>query len=133
MTQAFELKEFCVLGVQPAEDLDAFEELLSELDADLKPSGILQQDIVETIAALVWRRQNPEIFRYAARLYKHYGTKFEIPDPLLRKVTIREYLAALEREESTPYAIEPTCSKLHVPSQLTKRSVHHRLQQPLRM
>ena len=51
----------------PGEDPAAFKKLRQDLIADLNPNGPLEEDIVATIARVVWRKQNLETFRIAER------------------------------------------------------------------
>ena len=44
--------------VLPGENSVEFEQLHGSLIAELTPSGSLEEDIVATIAGLVWRKQN---------------------------------------------------------------------------
>jgi hypothetical protein len=52
----------------PGEDEADFKKLCDEVIAELKPSGALECDIVDTIAWLLWRKQNMGIFRAAEQL-----------------------------------------------------------------
>jgi hypothetical protein len=49
----------------PGEDPDEFEKLRKSLIADVAPAGPLEEDIVATIARLVWRKQNLSSYRLA--------------------------------------------------------------------
>ena len=49
----------------PGEDPAAFEKFHEQLTAELAPAGPLEQDIVGSMARLVWRRQNLATFRTA--------------------------------------------------------------------
>jgi hypothetical protein len=49
----------------PGEDPAAFEKLHERLTAELAPAGPLEQNIVGSMARLVWRRQNLATFRIA--------------------------------------------------------------------
>jgi hypothetical protein len=79
--------------ILPGEDSAAFEKLHRELIAELLPNGALEHDVVETIARLVWRKQNLATFRLAelarkhrdAIRYEHVATvdKKYGPDPML--------------------------------------------------
>ena len=57
--------------ILPGEDSAAFEKLHRELIAELLPNGALEHDVVETIARLVWRKQNLATFRLAELARKH--------------------------------------------------------------
>ncbi len=49
----------------PGEDSAAFKKLHSQVVADLAPTGPLEDDIVESIARLLWRKQNLSTYRLA--------------------------------------------------------------------
>ena len=49
----------------PGEDPATFEKLYSDLTAELGPVGRLEEDIVASIARLVWRKQNLSTYRLA--------------------------------------------------------------------
>jgi hypothetical protein len=53
-------------AVLPGEDKAEFEKLHRDLIAELTPNGLLEDDIVATMAHLIWRKQNLETFRIAA-------------------------------------------------------------------
>jgi hypothetical protein len=52
-------------GILPGEDPAAFKKLHHKLIAELRPIGALEDDIVGTIARLLWRKQNLATFRVA--------------------------------------------------------------------
>jgi hypothetical protein len=52
----------------PGENKADREKLRREIVADLKPSGALEEDIIEIIAWLMWRKKNMGIFVYAEHL-----------------------------------------------------------------
>jgi hypothetical protein len=56
---------YSALGLLPGEDPAAFEKLHKGLIAELAPNGPLEEDIVLTIARLVWRKQNLGTFQRA--------------------------------------------------------------------
>ena len=49
----------------PGENPRAFEKLHRDLIAEFRPTGPLEKDIVETLARLVWRKQNLSTLRIA--------------------------------------------------------------------
>lgn len=49
----------------PGEDEAAFKKLHNDLIAEFAPAGPLEEDIVETIARLLWRKQNLLTYRLA--------------------------------------------------------------------
>ena len=56
---------YAATGLLPGEDRVAFEKLHRDLIAELAPNGAMENDIVATIARLVWRKQNLSTFRIA--------------------------------------------------------------------
>jgi hypothetical protein len=56
---------YAATAVLPGENRAAFEKLHRRLIADLTPDGPLEEDAVETIARLLWRKQNLATFRKA--------------------------------------------------------------------
>jgi hypothetical protein len=56
---------YAATGLLPGEDRVAFEKLHRDLIAELAPNGAMEDDIVATIARLVWRKQNLSTFRIA--------------------------------------------------------------------
>src|SRR6516165_5355105 len=61
---------FCATGLLPGEDRAAFEQLQEKLVADFRPDGPLEDDVVVTIARLLWRKQNLHTFRAAEHARK---------------------------------------------------------------
>src|SRR5262245_10300743 len=62
---------FSATALLPGEDENAFRELHQKLIAELAPVGALEDDIVATIARLVWRKQNLATLRIAAVAREH--------------------------------------------------------------
>jgi hypothetical protein len=60
---AFKHGAYSATAVLPGEDEDAFRALHQKIIAELAPVGPLEDDIVASIARLVWRKQNLEILR----------------------------------------------------------------------
>jgi hypothetical protein len=58
---------YCATDVLPGESAAAFERLKKDLIAELMPNGALEDDIVKTLARLVWRKQNLATFDAAQR------------------------------------------------------------------
>ena len=57
-------------GLLPGEDAAAFKKLHDDLSAEFVPVGPLEEDIVETMARLVWRKQNLQTYRLAGMAEK---------------------------------------------------------------
>jgi hypothetical protein len=58
--------------VLPGESRAEFEKLYRNLIAEFAPSGVLEDDIVMTIARLVWRKQNLATLHIAERAQSHH-------------------------------------------------------------
>ncbi len=56
---------YSTMGILPGENPAEFEKLHRDLVAELGPDGVLENDIVATMARLVWRKKNLETFRIA--------------------------------------------------------------------
>jgi hypothetical protein len=57
----------------PGEDVTEFERLHRGIIAEFCPNGPLEEDIVLTMAGLVWRKNNLQIVRAAARAWHRYN------------------------------------------------------------
>jgi hypothetical protein len=58
---------YCASDVLPGESAAAFEKLKKDIVDELAPNGPLEDDIVKTLARLVWRKQNLGTFNVAQR------------------------------------------------------------------
>jgi hypothetical protein len=69
------LKHACyaATAVLPGENRAAFEKLHRRLIVDLTPEGPLEENAVETIARLLWRKQNLATFRKAELARKRHA------------------------------------------------------------
>jgi hypothetical protein len=56
---------YAATAILPGEDPAAFEKLHKDLVAELGPNGALEDDIVATVARLIWRKKNLATFRIA--------------------------------------------------------------------
>jgi hypothetical protein len=56
---------YSTMGLLPGESSAEFEKLHKDLLADLAPDGALENDVVLTVARLLWRKQNLSTFRTA--------------------------------------------------------------------
>ena len=62
---------FSATAILPGEDPAAFRELHQQVIADLAPNGALEDDIVATIARLLWRKKNLATLRIAELALEH--------------------------------------------------------------
>jgi hypothetical protein len=61
---------YSALGLLPGESSAEFERLHKDLVEELAPRGPLEEDIVSTLARLLWRKQNRSTFRTAELVRK---------------------------------------------------------------
>jgi hypothetical protein len=64
---------YAATAILPGENRADFEKLHRALIAELAPAGALEDDIVATIARLVWRKQNLATFRIAELARRRYS------------------------------------------------------------
>jgi hypothetical protein len=91
---AFKHGAYSATAVLPGEDEDAFRELHQKIIAELAPVGALEEDLVGTIARLLWRKQNLPILRIVEFARQH-GVEFQADKPFFRM----ERLVDQTREE----------------------------------
>src|SRR5690348_5272175 len=63
---------YSALALLPGEDKTAFEKLHQDVMAELSPNGLLEEDAVETITALVLRKKNLHTLHKAQLARNHY-------------------------------------------------------------
>jgi hypothetical protein len=80
---AFKHGAYSATAVLPGEDEDAFRELHQKIIAELAPVGALEEDLVGTIARLLWRKQNLAILRMVEFAREH-GVEFRAERPSFR-------------------------------------------------
>jgi hypothetical protein len=81
---------YAAATILPGEDRAEFEKLHEQLTAELGPSGVLEEDIVATIARLAWRKQNLATLLRAQRAQSRYAEIIsEKFDALSPDVTIK--------------------------------------------
>ena len=61
------------ISILPGEDQAEFEKLHEQLTAELRPTGVLEKDIVANMARLVWRRQHLATLLRAQRAQSRYA------------------------------------------------------------
>ena len=80
---AFKYGAYSATAVLPGEDEDAFRELHQKIIAELAPVGALEEDLVGTIARLLWRKQNLAILRIVEFARQH-GVELRAERPSFR-------------------------------------------------
>jgi hypothetical protein len=91
---------YSATAVLPGESQAEFEKLHRGLVAELIPSGVLEDDIVMTIARLVWRKQNLTTLRIAERAQSRRAKILREKEEDLEPARfISEEEAAEDREE----------------------------------
>src|SRR5215467_15207473 len=77
---------YSATALLPGESPAEFEKLHGSLIAEFAPSGVLEDDIVMTMARLVWRKQNLTTLRIAERVQARRAAivdeKLEVSFPL---------------------------------------------------
>lgn len=63
---------YSAIGILPGENAAEFEKQHRDLIAELSPNGALENDIVATMARLVWRKKHLETFRIAELARSRY-------------------------------------------------------------
>jgi hypothetical protein len=97
-------------GLLAGEDPARFEKLHRDLVAEFSPSGALEEDIVWTMARLLWRKHHMEIVRAAQRAWACYDRiesrrRNELCKEILRSYTITNDLPP-EVENELRQAVE---------------------------
>ena len=80
---AFKHGAYSATAVLPGEDEDAFRELHQKIISELAPVGALEEDLVGTIARLLWRKQNLAILRIVEFAREH-GVELRAERPFFR-------------------------------------------------
>ena len=80
---AFKHGAYSATAVLPGEDEDAFRELHQKIIAELAPVGALEEDLVGTIARILWRKQNLAVLRMVEFAREH-GVEFRAERPSFR-------------------------------------------------
>jgi hypothetical protein len=82
----------------PGEDKAAFEKLHNDLIAEFDPSGRLEEDIVHTMARIVWRKQNLITYRLVEQVNSRYWQISEKFFPTRENPLLAALSAADERD-----------------------------------
>ena len=100
---------YSATAVLPGEDLAAFKKLHQECIAHYAPVGPLEDDVVATMARLLWRKQNLATFRLAELALEYEGAirKEKLPTPL----EIGEFGVLPGRREAALQATEDQARK----------------------
>jgi hypothetical protein len=116
---------YAATGILPGENSAEFEKLHRDLIAELGPNGALENDVVATMARLVWRKKNLETFRIAELARSRYaqimrervpedkidypehtfGTVIEKVDPAVREAAIRAAVDQARKELGDAYGL----------------------------
>jgi hypothetical protein len=99
-----------VLGLLPGESSTEFEQLHKRVIEEFAPSGPLEEDIVSTLARLLWRKQNRSTFRNAISARKRLNAIIQeeidrrnIPKPFalaLMPLEVESEVVQAAREEA---------------------------------
>lgn len=109
---------YAATGILPGENPAEFEKLHRDLIAELGPSGALENDIVATMARLVWRKKNLETFRIAELARSHYAQIMQkVPEdkiefPVLSYETVIEKVDPAVREAARRAAMDQARKEL---------------------
>lgn len=109
---------YSAAGLLPGENKAEFEKLHRDLIAEYAPNGVSEDDIVATMARVIWRKQNLETFRVAALAERRRQEIWQekIPgnfpsftldnfDPAEREAAIRAAKDQVQRELGETYAL----------------------------
>jgi hypothetical protein len=122
---------YSALGLLPGESPAEFDRLHKDLFEELAPRGPLEEDIVSTLARLLWRKQNRSTFR-TAELAKKRRTEIvkteiatrNIPDPYpLLDLYARSEEAQAAHEEAVRVGKEQAQKELGDLFELTESDV----------
>jgi hypothetical protein len=116
---------YAATSVLPGENAAEFEKLHRDLVAEFEPNGVLENEIVATMARLVWRKKNLATFRIAelargrcAQIRREkvpedkidfsfptLGTVIERVDPVIREAAIRASIDQARKELGEIYGL----------------------------
>lgn len=137
---------YSVTGILPGESPAEFEKQHQELIAELSPNGALENDIVATVARLVWRKKNHGTFRIAENARARYqeimqkvpadkmdyefavlGKVIEKVDPAVREAALRAAEDQARKELGDAYAFVENSKLGSVDQQMEGLEVETRL------
>jgi hypothetical protein len=98
---------YSAVGLLPGENKAEFEKLHRDLIAEFAPHGVFEDDIVATMARLLWRKKNLETFRVTALAQGrcHQIRREKIPGHFsLSRLEAFEAVDSAEREAATQAA-----------------------------
>jgi hypothetical protein len=89
------------MGLLPGENPAAFEKLLRSLVAEFSPNGVLEEDIVCTMARILWRKRHMDTFGACQRAWERYNRiqsrqRSEIAKGLMAERLIQSYTVSDE-------------------------------------
>jgi hypothetical protein len=102
---------YSATSILPGENVAEFEKLHRALIAELTPNGALEDDIIATMARLVWRKQNLATFRIAELARGRYekiesetvprnDRLYSLPKMTMTEEDVAEYQAAMRDAEN---------------------------------
>ena len=110
---------YAATGILPGENPAEFEKLHRDLIDEYGPNGALENDIIATMARLVWRKQNTKTFRIAelARARFEQIKRERVPEdkidyPVLEFGTVIEKVDPAVREAATRAAVNEARKEL---------------------
>jgi hypothetical protein len=93
---------YSAAALLPGEDRTAFEKLRSDLFAEFSPTGALEEDIVSSMARLVWRKQNLLTFRLAELARQQHGkVQAQVTRDRYGTVPLQEIEDEMEQDTNT--------------------------------
>jgi hypothetical protein len=85
---------FSTTSILPGEDAAEFEKLYQALVSEFRPTGVLEQETIASLAHMLWRKKNLVIFRTAQRAQQRV---IEIQEEMIKQ---SDPLAALSGESN---------------------------------
>jgi hypothetical protein len=123
---------YSATGVLPGEDPVAFKRLHHKLIAELHPIGALEDDIVATIARLLWRKQNLDTLRIA-ELARRRRSAIESQVPQGDPFLYRDIIGSLPENKVDPAEREAALREREAALQAAHDQVRKELQDTYRL